>query len=271
MPPSADSLKKSVRETYARVVSSEGSSCCGPATSCCGPERSVAITMAQDYTHLEGYVPDADFGLGCGVPTEFAGIRPGDTVLDLGSGAGNDAFVARALVGDSGRVIGVDMTPEMIQRARLNAERRGAGNVEFRLGEIEALPVAGCSVDVIISNCVLNLVPDKAKAFSEMYRVLKPGGRFCVSDIVVNGTLSEALRSVAALYAGCVTGAIPLRDYRELLESAGFADIEVVKERDIQVPDEQLAAFLSADEVTAFRSSGASIRSVTVVGSRPGA
>lgn len=264
----ADELKQTVRATYARVVSTEGSSCCGPASSCCGPDRSIPVTMAEDYTQLEGYLAEADFGLGCGIPTEFANLLQGETVLDLGSGAGNDAFVARALVGESGRVIGVDMTPEMVYRARANAERLGATNVEFRLGEIEALPVADASVDVIVSNCVLNLVPEKDKAFAEMFRVLQPGGRFCVSDIVLDGALSEAVRAVAELYAGCVTGAIPLEDYLRMLEEAGFSSIQVVKDREIIIPDEQLEGLLAPADLASFRASGARVRSVTVVGTR---
>jgi len=266
--PRAEKVREIVREKYGEIArEAGGAGCCGPADSdpgcgCgCGPDA-----FHEAYDHLAGYSPDADLGLGCGVPTESAGIREGDTVLDLGSGAGNDAFVARAIVGAGGRVIGVDMTPEMIARARANAAKLGHANVEFRLGEIEHLPVADGSVDVVISNCVLNLVPDKKRAFAEIHRVMKPAGRFCISDIVVEGTLPEALRRDAEMIAGCVAGASRREDYLRLMEEAGFAGIEIAASREIDLPDELLRPSLDPDALRSFRESGSSIRSVTVVG-----
>lgn len=262
----ADELKEIVRATYTEVVTG-GSSCCG-ATSCCGTEAAW-VDFTDDYTTLEGYVPEADFGLGCGLPTEHAGIREGDVVLDLGSGAGNDAFVARTLVGEAGRVVGVDFTPAMIEKARANAALIGAANVAFRQGDIEALPVADAEVDVVVSNCVLNLVPNKAQAFAEMYRVLKPGGRFCVSDIVTRGEMPPRLRQAAELYAGCVSGAIEESEYLRLLEAAGFTDVRVVKEKITPVPDEALAGVLTQEEIRAYREGGGTLLSATVVGTKP--
>lgn len=263
---SPEALKEIVRATYTDVVT-RGASCCGT-TSCCGTEAAWA-TFNDDYAALEGYTPEADYGLGCGLPTEHAGIRPGDTVLDLGSGAGNDVFVARTLAGAAGRVIGVDFTPAMVEKARANAVQLDATNVEFRLGDIEALPVADGEVDVVVSNCVLNLVPDKPRAFAEMHRVLRAGGRFCVSDIVTRGALPPAVRNVAALYAGCVSGAVEQETYVRMLEEAGFVDVRVVKEKVVSVPDEVLEGVLSPDELRASRESGGVLLSATVVGTKP--
>jgi arsenite methyltransferase len=198
-------LKDLVKEKYVEIAgqahSQNISSCCG-ATSSCGNEG--FRLMADDYSSLEGYNPEADLGLGCGLPTEFAKIKEGDTVIDLGSGAGNDCFVARKLVGSNGRVIGVDFTEAMISRARENAEKVGFNNVEFRHGDIEKIPVTGNTADVVISNCVLNLVPNKAKVFSEIFRVLKQKKHFSISDIVLEGKLPDNLKQAAELYAGCV-------------------------------------------------------------------
>lgn len=263
--PSPSELKDIVRDRYTEIVQTE-TSCCD--SSCCGADT-VSVDLTDDYGALEGYVPEADFGLGCGLPTEHAGIHTGDTVLDLGSGAGNDAFLARSLVGDSGRVIGVDMTPAMIQRARANAELVGARNVEFRLGDIEALPVDDGEVDAIVSNCVLNLVPNKVIAFEEMYRVLKPGGHFCVSDIVSRGELPESARGIAELYAGCISGAIDESAYVRLLEKAGFEDVRVVAEKVYDVPDEAFVGLAALDEILAYRNGGGALLSATVVGRKP--
>ena len=194
--------------------------------------------IGDAYADLAGYVADADLGLGCGVPTRHAGIGEGDVVLDLGSGAGIDALVARRSVGEAGRVIGVDMTAAMIERARNNAANLGYGNVEFRLGEIEHLPVPDNAVDVVISNCVLNLVPDKARAFAETLRVLKPGGHFCVSDIIATGALPQGIRAAAALYVGCVAGAMAETDYVAAIEGAGFKHIRIVERKPVPLPDE---------------------------------
>jgi SAM-dependent methyltransferase len=261
-------VKSAVRARYGAIAESaaRGSGC---APACCrddGPDM-----IGDAYAELEGYVADADLGLGCGVPTRHAGICEGDVVLDLGSGAGVDAFVARRSVGESGRVIGVDMTDAMIARARTNAAGLGYSNVEFRLGEIERLPIEDATVDVVISNCVLNLVPDKATAFAEALRVLKPGGHFCVSDIVATGNLPPGIRNAAALYVGCVAGAIPEADYAAVIRGAGFGDVRIVERKPIALPDEVRRTHLSDAELAAFRASGVGLLSVTVLGTKPDA
>jgi ubiquinone/menaquinone biosynthesis C-methylase UbiE len=225
--------------------------------------------MSESYTQLPGYVPEADYGLGCGLPTETAYLQPGHTVLDLGSGAGNDAFVARAIVGESGRVLGVDMTAAMIAKARANASKLGFANVEFRLGEIENLPVEANTVDVVVSNCVLNLVPDKARAFTEVLRVLKPGGHFSISDIVVEGELPEAIQQSMEAYAGCVAGAIQKADYLQLIERTGFVAVRVAKEKVVAVPDELAVEALGEAGAAQAKASGARLLSVTVYGEKP--
>jgi len=263
---SPEAIKTMVREKYA-AIAREADASCGCSDDCCGEN----LTMIGDaYEGKEGYVADADLGLGCGLPTDLAGMKLGDTVLDLGAGAGIDAFIARTVVGEHGRVIGVDMTPEMIDKARNNAAELGFGNVEFLQGDIESLPLDDGLVDVVVSNCVLNLVPDKAAAFSEMYRVLKPGGHFTVSDIVVRGELPASIRDSAALYAGCVAGAIQESAYLDLLREAGFSSVRVLKEKPIVVPDETLRKWASAAEIEAFRRAGDGIVSVTVHGERVG-
>lgn len=250
-------------EKYGDIAAGSGS-CCGPGGGCgSSPEL---VDFSEGYSGLDGYRKEADLGLGCGLPTEYAGIEAGQTVLDLGCGAGNDVFVARSLVGPAGRVIGVDMVPGMIERARENAARLEATNVEFLEGEIEALPVADESIDVVVSNCVLNLVPDKATAFAETYRVLKPGGQFCISDIVLEGKLPSGLAEGAALYAGCVSGALPRGEYLALIDRAGFRDVVVRAQRRLDLPDEVLAAHLDTAAIAAFRASGVGIFSATVVG-----
>ena len=265
MTTAATDIKSLVREKYAAIAQSRAERRAG----CCADGSPDMIGDA--YASVEGYVAEADLALGCGVPTQHAGIAAGDVVLDLGSGAGIDAFVARRLVGDRGRVIGVDMTATMIARAQSNAANLGYGNVEFRLGEIEALPVEDATVDVVISNCVLNLVPDKASAFAETFRVLKPGGHFCVSDIVATGPLPEGILKAAALYVGCVAGAIPETDYLAVIRAAGFADVRIAERKPVGLPDEVLREHLSAEEVRAFRASGIAIHSVTVLGTKPAA
>lgn len=244
-----EELKKIVKDKYTQIAEqtkeANASSCCGATSSCCGDGMDYSI-MADDYTGQEGYVPEADLALGCGIPTEHAGIRPGMTVLDLGSGAGNDVFIAAREVGPSGHVIGIDMTEQMIGKANTNKAKLGMENVEFRLGEIEQLPVADNSIDVVISNCVLNLVPDKAAAFAEIFRVLRPGGNFTVSDIVVEGDLPDALRSVAELYAGCVSGAERRNTYLDHIANAGFISVSIPKEKAIHMPTEILEEVLSS-------------------------
>lgn len=225
--------------------------------------------MSEDYSSLNGYNADADLGLGCGLPTQFAGIKQGDTVIDLGSGAGNDCFVARAETGETGRVIGIDFTPEMVAKAKENVSKCGFPNVDFRQGDIEDMPVGGNSADVVISNCVLNLLPSKDKIFKEIFRVLKPGGHFCVSDIVTIGELPPVLREAADMYVGCVAGAIPKSEYIVHLFSAGFSNVKIQKEKAITIPDEILVKYLSAEELELLKNSTSAIVSITVTGEKP--
>lgn len=266
-----DAIKETVRQKYTEIAMQDKdtnlSSCCGATSSCCGDE--VYNIMADDYDQLEGYNPDADLGLGCGLPTAFAHIKKGDTVIDLGSGAGNDAFVARHATGDTGKVIGIDFTPVMIDKARKNAEARGFNNVEFRQGDIENMPVTSNKADVIVSNCVLNLVPNKQEVFKEIYRVLKPGGHFSISDIVLQGELPEKWRQVAELYAGCVSGAIQKIDYMNIIRETGFTDLKLQKEKDIIIPDDILSKYLSEAEINEFKNMGVNIQSITVYGEKP--
>lgn len=267
----AEALKAIVREKYAEIAEGRASDC-GCGTSCCGGETekgSIAEfydekIMAESYAHLDGYVSDADLGLGCGLPTEFAQIQHGDVVVDLGSGAGNDAFVARNIVGESGKVIGLDMTASMIALAEKNAAKLGFTNVDFILGDIEAMPIPNETADVVVSNCVMNLVPDKAKAFSETYRILKKGGHFSISDIVVDGELTPKMREIAELYAGCVSGAITKKDYLETVENAGFTKITLQKDRQIQLPDTLLERYLSASEIADMKHNNVAVYSITV-------
>lgn len=265
----AEELKKIVKDKYSEIAlqskEQNEASCCG-ATGCGTVDYAI---FADNYTELEGYNPDADLGLGCGVPTEFARIRKGDTVVDLGSGAGNDCFVARALTGEGGKVIGVDMTETMIAKARENADKLGFNNVEFRQGEIEALPIAADRADVVISNCVLNLVPDKRKAFSEAFRVLKPGGHFSISDVVLIGELPAGIVAASEMYAGCVSGAIQQEEYLQIIRETGFENITVQKEKAIHVPDEILQDYLDAEGIQQFRESNTGIYSITVYGDKP--
>ena len=247
-------LKKIVRDKYAKIALQEQKGC-GEDASCCGPSDSKEDfnnIMAESYETLEGYNVDADLGLGCGLPTAYAKIKPGQTVVDLGSGAGNDCFVARAETGDAGRVIGLDFTEEMVQKAREHATKLGYHNVEFVYGDIEAMPLSDNLADVVVSNCVFNLVPNKAKAFEETYRILKPNGHFSISDIVVEGTLPDGLQHDAEMYSGCVSGAIQKSEYLNMIEQAGFRHIEVQKQRGIKLPKELLAKYLSPVEMETF-------------------
>lgn len=263
-------IKELVREKYSQIASQpkdqNANSCCG-ATACGGGD--VYNIMADDYSTLEGYVADADLGLGCGLPTEFAQIKEGDTVIDLGSGAGNDAFIARRITGESGRVIGIDFTEAMIARAKENAVKLGYNNVEFRQGDIESMPVFSNIADVIVSNCVLNLVPNKYKVFSEIYRVLKPGGHFSISDIVLEGELPARWKEVAELYAGCVSGAIQKREYLGTIVEAGFTNISIQKDKTIVIPDEILAEYLNAQEIAEYKKGKVRITSITVYADKP--
>lgn len=268
-----EELKRVVREKYGQIAVESGS-CCGsvetkkPVSSCCGGSKDDAnyTIMSDEYTHLQGYVADADLKLGCGLPTEYAAIKEGDTVVDLGSGAGNDVFIARQIAGEKGRVIGLDMTPEMIEKANRNNEKLGYSNVEFHLGEIESMPFNDGIADVVVSNCVMNLVPDKEKAFSEMYRIMKPGGHFCISDIVLKGELPGGLRESAAMYAGCVSGALQQEDYIATVINAGFREVEIKKTKVIELPFETLKRFMTEEEALCFGSGGSGIFSITVVG-----
>ncbi|MFN0214208.1 MAG: arsenite methyltransferase [Saprospiraceae bacterium] len=264
----AEQIKTVVREKYSEIALQDKG--CNEA-SCCGVGTPGTYTiMADSYTELEGYNPDADLGLGCGLPTQFAQIQAGDTVLDLGSGAGNDAFVARAETGATGKVIGVDFTPTMIRRARENAEKLNFHNVEFRQGDIEDLPVSDNSVDVVVSNCVLNLVPDKPKVFGEIMRVLRPGGHFSISDIVLVGELPDALHRAAEMYAGCVSGAMQMNEYLDIIRQTGFENLSVQKQKPILVPDEILLEYLTPDELKAFVASKTGIFSITAYAEKPG-
>jgi len=259
-----DNVKDLVRQKYSEIALQDKetnlSSCCG--SGCCSTE--VYNIMADDYTNLQGYNTDADLGLGCGLPTQFAKIKKGDVVIDLGSGAGNDAFIARHETGETGKVIGIDFTPAMIERARLNAEVRGVNNVEFRQGDIEKMPVSANVADVIVSNCVLNLVPNKNDVFKEIYRVLKPRGHFSISDIVLAGELPANIKNAAEMYAGCVAGAIQKNEYLQLIEANGFKNITLQKEKPITVPDDILSNYLTAEEIALFKKSGTGIFSITV-------
>ena len=262
-------LKALVKEKYAAIAEQSrednASSCCGAG----GCSTEVYNIMTDDYSNLKGYNADADLGLGCGLPTAFAKIKEGDVVIDLGSGAGNDCFVARAATGPLGKVIGIDFTEQMIAKARLNAEKLNFQNVEFRLGDIEQMPVSANMADVVVSNCVLNLVPNKFNVLSEVYRVLKPGGHFSISDIVLEGQLPAQLKEAAEMYAGCVSGAIQKAVYMELIETTGFKNITIQKSKEIIIPDDILLNYLSKAEIEQFRNSGMGIYSITVYADKP--
>ncbi len=264
-----EQLKEVVRQKYSEIAlqdkESNQASCCG--SGCCSTE--VYNIMSEDYASLSGYQADADLGLGCGLPTEFAKIKKGDTVIDLGSGAGNDCFVALAETGDSGKVIGIDFTPAMVNKARNNAEKLGFSNVEFRQGDIEAMPVSDSVADVIVSNCVLNLVPNKNNVFKEIFRVLKPGGHFSISDIVLVGNLPESLQKDAEMYAGCVSGAIQKDAYLNMIYANNFKNVTVQKEKAIFLPDDILINYLSATELADFRAGKTGIFSITVYAEKP--
>ncbi len=261
-------IKKLVREKYGEIARSPGAlSCCG-GESRCGGGVDAGLYIGEEYARVEGYEAMADLGLGCGLPTEHAWLREGMTVLDLGSGAGNDVFVARRIVGGYGRVIGVDMTPDMVARARENAAKLGYSNVEFRHGEIESLPVESAVIDVVISNCVLNLVSGKKRAFAEIHRVLKPGGHFCISDVVVTGSLPEIVQEAVEMYVGCIAGAMQRKEYLELVRNSGFENVEVVKEHVIDLPDDILDEKFEHAVVTAYRNSANRAFSITLRGQR---
>lgn len=262
-------IKDMVREKYATIAKGDKAviqaSCCGATES----SQEVYNIMSDEY-EMNGYKEEANLGLGCGLPTQFAMIKEGDTVVDLGSGAGNDCFVARHEAGASGKVIGIDFTPEMINLARKNAVISNYNNVEFRQGDIENMPVIDASVDVVVSNCVLNLLPEKNQIFNEIHRVLKPGGHFSISDIVLKGDLPEELTDAAEMYAGCVSGAIQKEEYMSLIEKAGFENIKIQKEKSIVIPDDILQNYLDSEGLEKFKSGSTGIFSVTVFGKKAG-
>ena len=265
----AEELKLVVKEKYGEIANQsnqQSSSCCGTSSCCSGVDYTA---FSESYENQKGYNPDADLNLGCGIPTEYAHIRNGNTVIDLGSGAGNDCFVARALVGETGKVIGVDMTEAMINKARKNNEKLGFNNVEFRLGDIENMPVSENLADVVISNCVLNLVPDKEKAFNEIFRILKQGGHLSVSDVVLRGELHEKIQQAAEMYAGCVSGAIDIDLYLKMMKKSGLVNIKVQKDKIISIPDETLLNYLDKAELKKFKESGSGVYSITVYAEKP--
>jgi SAM-dependent methyltransferase len=265
----ANELKRVVKEKYSKIANQSKneieSSCCG-ATNCCSTVDD--LVFRENYENIKGYNPDADLGLGCGIPTQYASIKEGDHVLDLGSGAGNDCFVVCAIVGKTGRVTGLDFTDAMLIKAMDNAKKLGFENVEFIKGDIEEMPLADNLFDVVISNCVLNLVPDKNKAFSEIRRVLKPDGHFCVSDVVIEGDLPEKLRKDAEMYAGCVSGAIDIEEYLTIIEKQGFNNIRVHKKKTIELPAQVLSEYFTAEEMAGFQHEERGIFSITVSGSK---
>ena len=259
-----EEIKEMVKQKYAEIAlqnqETNASSCCGSG----GCSTEVYNIMTDDYDHLEGYNPDADLKLGCGLPTEFAKIKKGDYVVDLGSGAGNDCFVARAETGETGKVVGIDFTPEMIEKARNNAEKLGFNNVEFRQGDIENIPMTSNVADVVVSNCVMNLVPNKPKAFSEVHRILKIGGHFSISDIVLEGDLPEKIKTAAEMYAGCVASAIQKEEYLQIIKNSGFKNITLQKQKPIIVPDDILKNYLTEEEIQTYKNSSTRIYSITV-------
>lgn len=262
-------IKEMVKQKYSEIAlqdkEANSSSCCGSGSS----SKEVYHIMSDDYDTLEGYDSNADLGLGCGLPTQFAKIEKGDTVIDLGSGAGNDCFVARAETGETGKVIGIDFTPAMIDKARINAEKSGFNNVEFRLGDIENMPVTSNVADVIVSNCVLNLVPNKKAVFKDIFRVLKPGGHFSISDIVLTGELPEKIRSAAEMYAGCVASAIDKDEYLGYIAETGFENIQLQKDKAIIIPNDILKDYLNEAEIAVYNSSPTVIYSITVYAEKP--
>jgi arsenite methyltransferase len=256
-------IKQVVKQKYSEVAVASSRKCC------CGSSNNKIVgykIMKDEYDNLDGYLAEADLGLGCGLPTEYAAIKKGDVVVDLGSGAGNDVFVARAVVGDEGKVVGIDFTDEMIIKANFNNDKLGFKNVEFKLGEIEDLPLTENFADVVVSNCVLNLVPNKDRAFSEIFRILKPGAHFCVSDIVLKGELNPELKKSAEMYAGCVAGALQQDEYLGIIKQTGFVNIDIKKTKVIELPDEILRKYLDDKGIELYKEKVKGIFSITVVG-----
>jgi len=261
-------LKQIVKDKYGKIAeqNAEEKSCCG--SLCCGPEVDYTV-FSEDYKNKEGYNPDADMNLGCGIPTDYAGIKQGDHVLDLGSGAGNDCFVARAIVGETGKVSGLDLTEQMVSKARENCTKLNYSNVEFVVGDIESMPFSDKIFDVVISNCVLNLVPDKSLAFKEIFRVLKPGAHFCVSDVVVKGNLPEKLQEDAEMYVGCVSGASEISEYLSDIGNSGFRNVKVHKQKEITLPEPILSEYYDDFELDTLHYGEKGIYSITVTAEKP--
>lgn len=263
-------LKDLVKQRYSELALNadllKGGCCCGKSPA--APSKKVYTIMSEDYSKLKGYEPDADLGVGCGLPTEYARIKPGDTVIDLGSGAGNDCFIARAEVGDEGEVIGIDFSPQMIEKARANALKRGYTNVRFLEGDIEEMPVPDNTADVVVSNCVLNLLPEKNLIFKEIFRVLNPGGHFCISDVVLNGTFPKEFTDNAAMYAGCIASAIQREDYLAEIEKVAFKNVRVERTKTVVIPDEVLQEHLDEETICKYKAGNVGIYSITVTGEK---
>jgi arsenite methyltransferase len=259
-------LKETVKEKYAEIIKQKLT--CG-----CDSEADIKFTdgsndFSKSYTMLDGYEKDADYNLGCGIPTAYLNVKEGDTLVDLGSGAGNDVFIARKLVGDSGKVIGIDMTQEMIDKARENNQKLAYENIEFLLGDIEDIPLKENTTDFVISNCVMNLVPNKQKAYAEVFRILKPGGEFSISDIVVAGELPEKLKESAEMYIGCVAGAIDKDLYLETIGKAGFKKLEIVESKQFILDENLVKEYLSLEEFELYKNAQVDIVSITVKGKK---
>ena len=262
-------IKEIVRSKYDQIAAQNKeqnqSSCCGGADCCSDKDYSV---FSDDYSHVRGYNEEADLGLGCGIPSDYEKKKKGETVLDLGSGAGNDCFVARSFVGEEGFVYGIDFSDEMFRKAKQNTKKLGYQNIEFIRGDIENMPFNENKIDKVLSNCVLNLVPGKEKAFKEIFRVLNQNGSFCISDVVIVGQLPDSVIKDAELYAGCVAGAIQKDNYIKTIEKAGFSNIQIHKEKEIILPDEMLSNYLNEKELKSFKHSGTGIYSITVSGKK---
>lgn len=269
----SEKIVETVREQYANIAIGEQQSCCGPISGCCDSAGSIASGLGYKSADLDLLPEGTNLGLGCGAPLDVLSLKPGEAVLDLGAGAGVDALIAARQVGLKGSVIGVDMTPEMIEKAQANAEAAGLANVEFRHGRLENLPVEDASIDAVTSNCVINLVPDKARVFSEIVRVLRPNGRVAISDVVLDGPLPDAITQDDLAYVGCVAGAIERTQYFSLLQHAGLVEVSVEKDMDFgsftaaMLPAEA-QELLDRSEID-FEDVWGLIRSVTFVARKP--
>ncbi len=261
--------KELVKQRYSELALNsnslkEQSCCCG--TNPAIPSKKTFTIMSEDYSQLKGYEKDADLGVGCGLPTEYARLKCGDTVVDLGSGAGNDCFIARAEVGESGQVIGVDFSSQMVEKARNNAAKRGYTNVKFLEGDIEQMPLPDNIADVVVSNCVLNLLPEKNLIFKEVHRVLKQGGHFCISDVVLEGHFPKEFTENASMYAGCIASAIQKEDYLAEIEKANFKTITIQRTKTVVIPDDVLEEHLSKETIEEYKCGNVGIYSITVTG-----